>query len=60
MSLKLNFIPSSCEFIPQDGKDWELVAISEEKTGKIWIIDPEVDQNRAKIELSTVSMFRPQ
>jgi peptidylprolyl isomerase domain and WD repeat-containing protein 1 len=49
-SVKLNFSPSACEFIPQEGKDWELIAISEEKTGKIWIIDPEFSQNREKID----------
>ena len=28
MSIKLSFTPSSCEFIPQDGKNWETIAIS--------------------------------
>ena len=45
-SIKLNFVPSNCEFIPQEGKDWALVAVNEDKTGKIWIIDPERDDQR--------------
>jgi peptidylprolyl isomerase domain and WD repeat-containing protein 1 len=28
-SVKLNFIPNGCEFIPQEGKDELLVAVSE-------------------------------
>jgi hypothetical protein len=39
-AVKLNFVPSGCEFVPQKGRDWNLVAVSEEKTGKIWLIDP--------------------
>ena len=27
ISLKLPFVPICCEFIPQKGKDWELIAI---------------------------------
>jgi peptidylprolyl isomerase domain and WD repeat-containing protein 1 len=50
LSIRLNFVPSCCEFIPQEGKNWDLVAISEEKTGRIWIIDTEIDQNKEKIE----------
>lgn len=38
--IKLNFSPNSCEFIPQPEFDWHLIAVSEEKTGKIMIIDP--------------------
>ncbi len=41
LCIKLSFVPSACEFIAQEGREWELIAISEEKTGKIWIIDPE-------------------
>jgi len=39
-AVKLNFSPGCCEFIPQAGRESELIAISEEKTGKIYIIDP--------------------
>jgi hypothetical protein len=38
--IKLNFSPYECEFIPQKELDWQLVAVSEEKTGRIMIIDP--------------------
>lgn len=50
MSVKLNFVPSCCEFIPQEGKDWQLIAVSEEKTSKIYIIDPEAQEVSRKIE----------
>jgi peptidylprolyl isomerase domain and WD repeat-containing protein 1 len=39
-AIKLSFVPSCCEFVPQKGRDWDLIAVSEEKTGKIWLIDP--------------------
>lgn len=27
-AIKLNFVPSGCEFIPQKGRDWHLIAVS--------------------------------
>jgi peptidylprolyl isomerase domain and WD repeat-containing protein 1 len=29
ISIRLNFVPSCCEFIPQEGKDWDMIAVSE-------------------------------
>lgn len=41
MIIKLPFVPSACEFLPRKGFDLSLIAISEEKSGKITIIDIE-------------------
>jgi peptidylprolyl isomerase domain and WD repeat-containing protein 1 len=45
-AVKLNFVPSCCEFVPQKGRDWHLIAVSEEKTGKIWLVDPNYNEGR--------------
>lgn len=45
-AIKLSFVPSCCEFVPQKGRDWPLIAVSEEKTGKIMLIDPNFNDNQ--------------
>ena len=27
-AIRLNFVPSGCEFVPQKGRDWSLIAVS--------------------------------
>jgi peptidylprolyl isomerase domain and WD repeat-containing protein 1 len=38
--VKLPFSPFSCDFIPQVNNDKLLVAVSEDKSGRIMIINP--------------------
>lgn len=46
--VRLPFSPYSCEFIPQQRKDSLLVAVSEDKSGRIMIVNPEEEiVNRA-------------
>ena len=36
--IKLSFSPSACDFLPQEGSDDPLIAVSEEKSGRIMIL----------------------
>lgn len=38
--IKLSFSPSCCEYLPQKDYDWQLIAIAEEKSGRLLIVDP--------------------
>ncbi len=39
--VRLPFTPSACEFLPRKGFDLPLIAVSEDKSGKIMIINTE-------------------
>lgn len=39
--VRLTFSPYACEFIPRERKDGLLVAVSEDKSGRIMIVQPE-------------------
>ena len=41
--VKLSFSPSTCEFLPKEGSDEPLIAVSEEKSGRINIINTETN-----------------
>lgn len=45
--VKLQFIPSSCEFIPVENSDRMNVAVSEEKSGRIFVIDPAGEREKS-------------
>lgn len=43
--VRLTFSPYACEFIPRERKDGLLVAVSEDKSGRIIIVDPDEERS---------------